>query len=195
MSSVLQIPCSGFLYTVQPGDTMFFIAQRFGVPLQALIAANPQIQNPNLIFPGQVICIPAVVRNFECSMLLFRTANLPPIPGADAGGVARVYQISNRPGSILVAAIGLPQPQALGGNVYVAWIRRPGLPSIPFQLLQTGPVVIEPGVWVGAFIFDPNEQIAPFQDIIVTAELGFPVTTPNLNRIALIGQFNQCQPQ
>jgi len=51
-------PPPGFLYTVQRGDTMFLIAQRFGVSLQALIAANPQIPDPNLIFPGQRICVP-----------------------------------------------------------------------------------------------------------------------------------------
>lgn len=51
--------CSGFIYTVQPGDTMFLIAQRFGVSLDALIAANPQLPNPGLIFPGQQICVPA----------------------------------------------------------------------------------------------------------------------------------------
>ncbi|MTI94766.1 MAG: LysM peptidoglycan-binding domain-containing protein [Firmicutes bacterium] len=50
----------GFMgrYTVVPGDTMFFIAQRFGVSLDALIAANPHIPNPNLIFPGDVLCVP-----------------------------------------------------------------------------------------------------------------------------------------
>lgn len=46
-------------YTVRPGDTMFFIARRFGISLNALIAANPQISNPNNIFPGQTLCIPA----------------------------------------------------------------------------------------------------------------------------------------
>ena len=30
--------------TVQPGDTMFSIAQRFGVPLNRLIQANPNIR-------------------------------------------------------------------------------------------------------------------------------------------------------
>jgi len=45
-------------YTVQAGDTLFFIAQKHGVTLDALIAANPHIENPNLIFPGQVINIP-----------------------------------------------------------------------------------------------------------------------------------------
>lgn len=52
-------PPGTFRYTVQPGDSMFRIAQRFGVSLKALIAANPQISNPNLIFPGQVICVPS----------------------------------------------------------------------------------------------------------------------------------------
>ncbi|NMB02568.1 MAG: LysM peptidoglycan-binding domain-containing protein [Firmicutes bacterium] len=45
-------------YTVVQGDTMFFIAQRFGVSLDALIAANPHIPNPSLIFPGDVLCVP-----------------------------------------------------------------------------------------------------------------------------------------
>lgn len=53
-------PPGTFRYTVQPGDTMFSIAQRFGVPLDELIAANPQIPNPNLIFPGQIVCVPLV---------------------------------------------------------------------------------------------------------------------------------------
>jgi spore coat assembly protein SafA len=47
-------------YTVQKGDTLFLIAKRFGVPLDALIRANPQIKDPNLIFPGDVVFIPQV---------------------------------------------------------------------------------------------------------------------------------------
>ena len=53
-------PPGTFSYTVQPGDTMFTIARKFGVSLDALIAANPQIPNPNLIFPGQIVCVPTV---------------------------------------------------------------------------------------------------------------------------------------
>ena len=45
-------------YTVKPGDTMFLIAQRFGVSLQALIKANPHITDPNKIFPCDVLCVP-----------------------------------------------------------------------------------------------------------------------------------------
>jgi LysM repeat protein len=46
-------------YTVRSGDTMFLIARRFGITLQALIDANPHITNPNLIFPCDVLCVPA----------------------------------------------------------------------------------------------------------------------------------------
>lgn len=46
-------------YIVQAGDTMWLIARRFGVSLDALIAANPQISNPAAIYPGEVIRIPA----------------------------------------------------------------------------------------------------------------------------------------
>lgn len=54
------VPCppGGILYTVRAGDTMFNIANRFGIPLDCLIRFNPQIPNPNLIFPGQVLCVP-----------------------------------------------------------------------------------------------------------------------------------------
>jgi hypothetical protein len=46
-------------YLVRWGDTMRRIADRFGIPLFALMAANRQIWNPNLIFPGQVIYLPS----------------------------------------------------------------------------------------------------------------------------------------
>ena len=44
--------------TVRKGDTLWGIAQRHGVSLTALIAANPQIKNPNLIYPGDEVNIP-----------------------------------------------------------------------------------------------------------------------------------------
>lgn len=45
-------------YTVQAGDTMYCIAQKNGIALNTLLAANSQIKDPNMIFPGQVINIP-----------------------------------------------------------------------------------------------------------------------------------------
>ena len=46
-------------YTVKPGDTLSGIAQKFGVGLQTLRQANPQVSDPNVIYPGQVLTIPA----------------------------------------------------------------------------------------------------------------------------------------
>lgn len=45
-------------YTVVSGDTLWDIAQANGVSLDGLIAANPQISNPDLIYPGDPITIP-----------------------------------------------------------------------------------------------------------------------------------------
>lgn len=45
------------LYTVQAGDTLWSIAQRYGTTVDEIVALN-NIANPNLIFPGQVLSIP-----------------------------------------------------------------------------------------------------------------------------------------
>src|SRR5688572_6518528 len=46
---------AGKTHTVKSGDTLWAIAQKNGLSLQKLIAANPQIENPDLIFPGQKV--------------------------------------------------------------------------------------------------------------------------------------------
>lgn len=56
-------------YIIQPGDTLFTIAQRFNTTVSAILAANPQITNPNLIFPGQVITIPTTEPGQLCPIL------------------------------------------------------------------------------------------------------------------------------
>ena len=43
-------------YVVQSGDTLYQIAQMFGTTVKELAQIN-NIQNPNLIFPGQVLRI------------------------------------------------------------------------------------------------------------------------------------------
>jgi spore coat assembly protein SafA len=45
-------------HVVERGDTLWQIAADAGVPLQALINANPQIVNPDLIYPGDTVHIP-----------------------------------------------------------------------------------------------------------------------------------------
>ena len=46
---------SGPDYIVQPGDTLGAIAAAHGLPLDRLIQLNPQIADPNVIHPGDVV--------------------------------------------------------------------------------------------------------------------------------------------
>ncbi|MCA9551355.1 MAG: LysM peptidoglycan-binding domain-containing protein [Myxococcales bacterium] len=48
-------------YEVVKGDNMWRIAKRHGVDPKVLVAMNPQIANPSLIYPGQIIRIPVKV--------------------------------------------------------------------------------------------------------------------------------------
>lgn len=57
-SQTQSAPPGGNDYTVQHGDTLSQIASRNGVSVHDLLSANPQIRNPDVIYPGQSIAIP-----------------------------------------------------------------------------------------------------------------------------------------
>lgn len=79
-------PLASTTYTVRAGDTLAKIAARFGVSVQAILAANPQITNPDRIYVGQRITIPT-------------GGSQPPTP---APGTTRVniYMIGLNDGSV-----------------------------------------------------------------------------------------------
>lgn len=49
-------------YTVQPGDTLWYLSKKLGVPLELLIADN-DITDPHFLQPGQVLHYPAWLAN------------------------------------------------------------------------------------------------------------------------------------
>lgn len=57
------LPGSSDSVTVRRGDTLSAIAERHGVSLEALLAANPQIRNPDRIFVGDRIELPQAERS------------------------------------------------------------------------------------------------------------------------------------
>ena len=46
------------VHTVRKGDTLWAVAGQYGVELAALLRANPQIKNPNRIYPGEAVKVP-----------------------------------------------------------------------------------------------------------------------------------------
>ncbi|MDB5120305.1 MAG: LysM protein [Sphingobacteriales bacterium] len=48
------------LYTIKSGDTLSKIANRYKVPVFALLASNAEIKNPDHVFVGQIIKVPNI---------------------------------------------------------------------------------------------------------------------------------------
>lgn len=51
----------GRIYTIQRGDNLWNISKKFygnGIDYHKILKANPQITDPNYIYPGQTITIP-----------------------------------------------------------------------------------------------------------------------------------------
>lgn len=49
---------SGYYHLISYGETLSRIAFAYGVPIQAILDANPQVTDPNLIYYGTYIFIP-----------------------------------------------------------------------------------------------------------------------------------------
>ena len=65
---VLPASAAPLTHTVVKGDTMWKLAVKYQVGTSEIIDANPHINNPDLIYPGQVLTIPqpdSSVRSFE----------------------------------------------------------------------------------------------------------------------------------
>ena len=120
----------GYVYTVQPADTLWGVAAVHGITVNALIAAN-DLANPRLLRPGQTLFVPApppaskasvastvssggsAVTPTEAPVSAPATA-AEPAPGTEAGSVALPPEKASWPSELLSlinsgrAAAGLP---------------------------------------------------------------------------------------
>jgi uncharacterized YkwD family protein/spore coat assembly protein SafA len=74
LSGALLVPAGAadLSHTVVRGDTMWKLAVKYEVGTSEIIQANPQVSNPDLIYPGQVLTIPQVssaVTSFESEVV------------------------------------------------------------------------------------------------------------------------------
>lgn len=69
---VLPASAAGLTHTVEAGDTMWKLAVEYQVGTSEIIRANPQISDPNWIYPGQVLTIPqedSLVLEYESEVI------------------------------------------------------------------------------------------------------------------------------
>ena len=71
-SMVISASAANISHTIVSGDTMWKLAVKYQVGTSEIIAANPQVTNPNLIYPGQLLNVPTVsdaVLNYEIEVI------------------------------------------------------------------------------------------------------------------------------
>lgn len=77
----VQIPAvTQVLYMVQPRDTLYRIAQQYGVAIDMLVGLTPDVQQADFIFPEQLIQVPAFIYEVQPGDSLNRIASMTGIP-------------------------------------------------------------------------------------------------------------------
>jgi LysM repeat protein len=98
-------------YRVQPGDTMSGIARKFHITLSALEAANPQIVDPNRIFPNELIHIPvSPAPSHHPTPVPHHVVTYVVQPGNTKSAIALAHNVS-------LAALEAANPQVTDPNV------------------------------------------------------------------------------
>ncbi len=122
-------------YTVQPGDSFWLIAQKHGVTVEELSAANPQITDPSMIYVGQVIHIPTTTSSpstaRESLTYLYGGTTISYLKILDAakGAIKTVnpdYFDVNPDGSLLITPAGKIDP------AFVQEMHNRGVLVVPF---------------------------------------------------------------
>ncbi|CAM3737477.1 LysM peptidoglycan-binding domain-containing protein [Alicyclobacillus pomorum] len=127
-------------YIVRDGDTMWTISKETGVRLNLLMAANPQVTDPNRLRPGNVIVIPELYKKTETKPS--GEPSRPPTQPAPAGAVPPYF------GFVwphVVKAGETWESIAAGYNASVAQLKELN-PSQPEGRVREGQVIYVPGV-------------------------------------------------
>jgi LysM repeat protein len=103
-------------HTVKPGETLTELAARYGLKVHDLAAANPSVQNPNLLHVGQTLSVP-----------LDKTGGKLPglhavLPGETLGQIADRYHSSV---SQIAAANNITDPDRITAGDHI-WIPAAG---------------------------------------------------------------------
>lgn len=146
-------------YTVQPGDTFFMIGQMFRVRIEALAVNNAHIPDPNIIFPGDVLCVPGRIP-YPCSIILTPSTRVP----FGTGGVAYVG-FAPRGGQSVSFAATLPHPAMFGNfDIYIGEILIPDIGGFGNQLF---PTPLDPPTWSTRIDIPTVASIIPNSRLVI----------------------------
>jgi LysM repeat protein len=123
-------PAEGSEYVVQVGDSLSGIADRFGIPVAAIVSAN-ELDNPDFVFVGQRLRIPSGDAPLPA-------ATATPIANSVTTGI-RVTAVEN-PGVVGSEIINVANDSDLAVNLQGWRLEREGGPTYTF-----GNVLLFPG--------------------------------------------------
>lgn len=174
-----------FTYIIQSGDTMSAIALKFGVPLDALIAANPNV-SPNAMSVGQTLLIPTdqnnptgeatptpvpfVISQVECYPTLDNGLwcfALAQNDSADAfENLSAQISLLSSDGSLVAAQVAIPPLDVLAphSSLPLTVFFPPPTPvdaSLRVQILSATVLVPDDARYLNASLADPQTEIAP----------------------------------
>jgi LysM repeat protein len=122
-------PAAGTEYVVQVGDSLSGIADRFGVPVAAIISAN-RLDNPDFVFVGQRLIIPSGDTTLPA-------ATATPIAATVNTGI-RLTAVES-PGTAAAEAINIGNDSDLAVNLQGWRLEREGGPAYTFGNLLLFP--------------------------------------------------------
>jgi len=133
----------------------------FRVRFEALAVNNPHIPDPNVIFPGDVLCVPGLIP-FPCCIILRPSegARLP----FGSGGVAFINFAPQGGQAVNFMAV-LPQPSVFGNfDIYVGEILIPDIGGFGNQLF---PTFGDPPTWASRVELPTVASIAPNSRVVI----------------------------
>jgi LysM repeat protein len=153
-------------YTVQWGDSLGNIATKNGISISSILSVNPQIWNADLIFPGQVINLPAAGSTSGSAY------NLNPASGTSPTSTYRGLKVTNFKGLLIHSGPGTNYPtieSSTASAVYRStWMYRrnsvtvDNLGLVWVQILLSSPVNGYSSGWImvkdglGNYFTDPH---------------------------------------
>jgi LysM repeat protein len=126
-------------YVVSPGDSLYILSQIFRVRLEALYSVNNHIPNPNILYPGDILCVPALIP-IPCCIELQKKGRVPFGTGATA-----YANFGPRGGQSISVLATLPVPSYFGNyDIYITTAYLKDIGGFGNQLFPTSE---DPPTW------------------------------------------------